>query len=163
MTDPEADPETAPGAGAQEFELRAFPPVRALAIAAGAALVAIVMLAFTPAGRGSTGFTVAAVVLLAAGVALALGAVFLSRALRASVRVDDRALTVRRGRRTESLAWPDTSEVRLQGVRLTAVAKQGAVVTLISPRGPEDPTFVAMLLAIRKRLDADRGYGGRPF
>jgi len=147
----------------QDFALRATPPVRAFAIAAGAALVAIVMLGIALTGRASTALTVVGVVLLLLGLALGLAAVVLARRLRASVRVDDQALTLRRGRRTQSLAWSDVGEVTLEGARLSLVAKSGGSLEVVNPRTPGDPTFVALLRAIRKRLDADRGYGGRPF
>ena len=148
---------------AQDFVLRATPPVRAFAIAAGTALVAIVLLGIALTGRASTALTVVAVVLLVLGLALGLAAVVLSGRLRAFVRVDDRALTVRRGRRTQSLAWSDVGEVVLEGARLSVVPKSGAGLAVVNPRNPADPTFLALLRAIRDRLDADRGYGGRPF
>ena len=153
---------------AEHFALGAPPPVRALAIAAGAALGAIVLLGIALAGRATTVLTVAAAVLLVLGLALGLGAVVLARRLRTSVRVDDRAITVwrggvRRGRRTESVAWSDIDEVVLEGARLNLVPKTGEGLVLANPRAPTDPTFVALLRAIRQRLDKSRGYGGRPF
>jgi len=150
-------------AEAQDFVLRPAPPVRALAITAGAALVAIVLLGIALSGRASTPLTVVAVVLLVLGLALGLGAVVLTRRLRASVRVDDRAIAVRRGRRTDSVAWSDVDEVTLEGARLNLVAKSGAGLMLVNPRTPADPTFVALLRAIQQRLDTSRGYRGRPF
>ena len=36
--------------------------------------------------------------------------------------------------------------------------KAGADVVVINPRTPTDPTFIALLAAISRRLDADRGY-----
>lgn len=151
---------------AQDFVLRAAPPVRALAIAAGAALVAIVLLAVAFSGRASTALTVVAVVLLVLGLALGLGAIVLTGRLRASVRVDDREISVRkgrRGRRTESVAWSEVGEVTLEGARLRLVAQDGTGLVLVNPRTPGDPTFVGLLRAIRQRLDRSRGYGGRPF
>lgn len=140
------------------FRLSAPPPVRALAIAAGAALVAIVALALGLTGRLTGVLTVVCVVLLVFALLLAGGAVVLTRRLRTTVGVDADTITVRRGRQSDTRSWTNIGEVTLEGARLTFVAKDGADLGLINPRGPQDPTFKALLGALRKRLDTNRGY-----
>ena len=47
------------------------------------------------------------------------------------------------------------------GVDIGLVRKAGAEVAVLNPRTPSDPTFLALLAAISRRLDADRGYRTR--
>jgi hypothetical protein len=56
------------------------------------------------------------------------------------------------------VAWADIDNVTLTGPRLTLVRKTGDPVVVVNPRTPADPTFTALLAALSRRLDADRGY-----
>jgi hypothetical protein len=149
--------------GGERFALTATPPVRALAIAS---VVAVVGAALTV---GSRALGLGPVVLvmgvagLVLGVALALVTAILVVRLRSTFLLDTDGITVIRGRRTERLPWSDINSVNLAGPRLTLVTEpaSGAGVSVINPRSRTDPTFLALIAAIRGRLDADRGYRTR--
>jgi hypothetical protein len=148
----------------QHFELNAPAPVRALAISAAVAVVAMVALILW-------GVTDAVVVLvlgiiaLVLALALAGGALFLTRKLRTSIVLDEDAITVSQAGSTHALAWSDVEEVGLRGRHLVLSAKpgQGEDASVLNPRTRYDPAFLAVVTAVRDRLDADRGYGARPF
>ena len=69
-------------------------------------------------------------------------------------------LAVLRGRQSRSVAWSEIDKVSLRGPRLTVITKTGggANLVVINPRTPADPTFAALIAAVRRRLDVDRGY-----
>lgn len=149
---------------AQRFELTAPVPVRALAIAAAAAVVAMVALLVWGASDAVAVLVVGSVALVLA-VALAVGALLLTRRLRTSVVLDPDAITIRQGGRTHSLAWAEVDEVGLRGRHLILAAKSGPGndAAIMNPRTRSDPAFLAVVTAVRDRLDADRGYRARPF
>ena len=115
---------------------------------------------------GSEAFSLGPVVLVVGAVgltfaiALALAGVILARRLRSTLVLDADAITLVRGRRTDRLPWSDIESVRLTGPRLTFLTKTAgaADVSVINPKGRTDPTFTAMVTAIRDRLDVDRSY-----
>ncbi len=147
----------------QRFDLTAVAPVRALAISAGAAVVAIALIAVWTFTEAVVALVLGLVVLILA-VGLALVALLLTRRLRTSVVLDPRAISVR-GRRTQSLDWSEVEHVTLRGSRLTLTAKTGpgSNLVVVNPRAASDATFVSLVAAIRSRLDDDRGYGDRIF
>jgi hypothetical protein len=107
---------------------------------------------------------IAGVVVLVLAVALAISALVLTRRLRTSVTLTADAITLVRGRRTETVNWADVDEVALRGSRLTLVSKNSIRNTsLVNPRPAGDPTFMSLVVALQDRLNANRGYGGRPF
>jgi hypothetical protein len=135
-----------------------------LAISAGAALVAIVLLVLAGVLDLPLVVIVLGIVLLALAVALAGAAIVMTRRLRISVTLSPDSITVVRGRRTEAVVWSDVEEVALRGSRLTLVSKSGSENTaLVNPRPAGDPTFMSLVVALQDRLNASRGYGGRPF
>jgi len=152
------------GPTAQRFELTAPPPVRALAIAAAVAVLAMIALV-------AGGLTDSTVVLVLGLVALVLAstwavvALMLTRRLRTSVILDSDSISVTQGGSTHSLAWSDVDQVGLRGRHLVLSAKSGPDedAAVLNPRTRTDPVFMAVVTAVRDRLDADRGYGGRPF
>ena len=95
---------------------------------------------------------------LGLAVALAVAAVVIVARLRADLVVEPEAITVRRSGQVQRVPWAEIDTVTLTGPRLALVRKAGADVVVINPRTPTDPTFVALLAAISRRLDADRGY-----
>ena len=143
---------------ARRFDLSAVPPLRALAISAGAALVAIVALVVW----GQTDLLLVLIlglaVLLFAIIWVAV-ALLLTRRLRTTVVLAPEAITVVRGRDTRDQPWADIEHVDLVGPRLTFTVKGDADdLVVINPRTANDTTFMTMLAEIRQRLDADRGY-----
>ena len=148
-----------PDTNTQQYVLGARPPVRALLIGSVTTLVgAIVVVASHAAWRSTAGTTIGAIALIL-GLALSLAAWLAWRRLRAVVVLDRTGVTVLRGRQRTGLAWPEIGEVRLTGPRLTLVPKDGGGgIDLVNPAEPTDPTFIALLAALRAGLDADRGY-----
>ena len=143
----------------QRFDLVATPPVRALAIGAGAEVLGALLLV----GWGALDLPLVVAVLggllLAAGLALVVAAVVLSGRLRTRVELAPDAVRVTRAGQSRSVAWEDVQEVTLHHPQLQVVTEDpadGLVVT--NPRGPADPRFAALLDALRQRLDDHRGY-----
>jgi hypothetical protein len=149
--------------GRERFALTAAPPVRALAIAS---VVAVVGAALTVGSR-ALGLGPVVLVMGVAGLLLAaavtLAVVILVTRVRSTLLLDPHGITVVRGRRTDHLSWSDINSVNLAGPRLTLITEpaSGAGVSVINPRSRTDPTFLALIAAIRGRLDADRGYRTR--
>ena len=144
--------------GDQRFTLTAPPPVRALAIAAVTALVgAGLMVAAQVLDLGPV-VLVVGLVGLGLAVALAVAALVLAARARADLVMEPEAITVRRAGQERRVPWGDIDSVTLTGPRLTLVRKTGAGVVVVNPRTPTDPTFTALLNAIQRRLDTDRGY-----
>ena len=143
----------------QQYVLGARPPVRALLIGSVTTLIGAVVLVASQAAWGSTAGTTVGAIALILGLALSLAAWLTWRRLRATVILDSTGVTVLRGRQRTGLAWPEIGEVRLTGPRLTLVPKNGgAGIDLVNPAELTDPTFIALLAALRAGLDADRGY-----
>lgn len=113
----------------------------------------------------SVGVLIVGVIALVLAVALATGALWLTRKLRTTVVLAPDAITVTQDGRTQSLAWSNVQEVGLRGRHLILAAKSGpdADAAIMNPRTRSDPAFLAVVTAVRDRLDADRGYGARPF
>jgi hypothetical protein len=143
---------------AHRFDLTGVPPVRAFAISAGAALVAIVLFVVW----GQTDLVVALVLGIAVllfAVSLTTVALLLTRRLRTTVVLAPDAVTVVRGRDTREQRWAEIDHVDLKGPRLTFTVKGDAQdLVVVNPRTPTDTTFMTMLAEIQQRLDADRGY-----
>lgn len=152
------------GEPARHFELSAPAPLRALAIAAAAAVVAMVLLVVSGLAD-STVILVLGLVILVLAVAMGLGAVLLTRRLRTEVVLDVDGITVTQGGSSHTLAWSHVDEVGLRGRHLVLTAKpgQGEDAAVLNPGNRADPAFLAVVTAVRDRLDADRGYGARPF
>ncbi len=148
----------------QHFDLTAPPPVRALAISAGTAVLGTALLVIWGVADLPVLVAVVGIVVLVLALALAVAALALTRRLRTSVRLGDDSIAVVRGGRTQSHDWADIGEVALRGSRLVLVSKSGGVDTaLVNPRSVADPTFRSLAVALQDRLNADRGYGERPF
>jgi hypothetical protein len=149
--------------GGERFALTARPPVWALAIASLVAVVGAALAVGSRAlGLGPVAL-VTGIVGLVLGVVLVLAAAILVVRLRSTLLLDGQGLTVLHGRRTDRLLWSDITSVNLAGPRLTFVTESasGTGVSILNPRSRTDPTFLALVAAIRDRLDADRGYRTR--
>lgn len=154
MSDPRPVPPTS-----QRFTLAATPPVRPLAIAAVAVVLAAAVLVLWRSLDLSVVLAGLAAVLMVLGLALAVAAVALTARLRTQVRLDADALTVVRGGKQRSVPWEQVREVTLQHPRLTVVAAEpDSSVVVVNPRSAGDPIFHALQESIRQRLDHDRGY-----
>lgn len=144
----------------QRFTLTAPPPARALGIAAVAALVgAGLMVLSSVLDLGPVVLGIGLVGLLLA-LALAVAALVLGARARTTVDLDAEGLTLSRAGQRRRVPWAEIQTVTLTGSRLLLVHKEGpaASVAVLNPRTPSDPTFTALLHAIRRRMDADRGY-----
>jgi hypothetical protein len=144
----------------ERFTLTPPPQVRSLAIAS---LVAILGAALTVSSRAlglGPVVLVLGIVALALSVALLLAVVILASRLHSTFVLETDKITVIRGWRTQRLDWSEIDSVTLAGHRLTFLtrAASGAELSVINPRSEGDPTFTALIAAIRARLDADRGY-----
>ena len=148
--------------GEQRFSLSAPPPVRPLAIAAVIALVGAGLMVASQVLELGAVVLVVGLVGLGLAVALAIAAVVIVARLRTDLVVEPEAITVRRSGQVQRVPWAEIDTVTLTGPRLALVRKAGADVMVINPRTPTDPTFVALLAAISRRLDADRGYRTGP-
>ena len=143
----------------QLFTLHARPPVRALAIAAGAEVIGALLLV----GWGALDLPVAVAVVgglvLAFGTVLVGAALVLSGRLRTQVHLGADEITVTRGGQRRSLAWSKVREVKLQHPQLHLVGPDLADgLVIVNPRADGDPLFASLMGAIRQRLDTDRGY-----
>ena len=142
------------------FTLTAPPPVRSLAISAATAVIAVGMIVLGSALDPSHIVMVAGVILMIFAVALAVAAVVLTLRLRTTLILDPKSITIINGRRRRVVGWSTIDIVRRQGPRLLLITKpgSGSDVTLVNPRAETDARFFALILEIRRRLDADRGY-----
>ena len=143
----------------QRFTLQPRPPVRALAIAAGAEVLGALLLV----GWGALDLPVAVAVvgglLLAFGTLLVAAALVLSGRLRTRVELGTDAVTVVRAGQRRSVSWSKVEEVKLQHPQLHVVATDPADgLVIVNPRAAGDPLFASLMDAIRQRLDTSRGY-----
>lgn len=143
----------------QRFTLHPRPPVRALAIAAGAEVVGALLLV----GWGAFDLPIAVAVVgglvLAFGTVLVAAALALSGRLRTQVHLAADEITVTRGGQRRSLPWTKVEEVKLQHPRLHVISTDSADgLVIVNPRAAGDPLFASLMDAIRQRLDTDRGY-----
>ena len=139
--------------------LRAAPPVRPLAIAAGAVVLGALLLVLGRAVGLPLLLGVLGGLLMLAGVALAVAALVLAARLRTEVVLDDEGVAVTRGGSRRSLPWAEVQEVTVSHPRLTLVTGEaGRGLAVVNPRPADDPRFLALLGRLQQRLDADRGY-----
>jgi hypothetical protein len=143
-----------------QFTLTAPPPVRSLAISAGAALIAAAMIVLGSALDLPQVVFIAGLALMIFAVALAVAAVALTARLRTTLILDPESITIMNGRRRRAVGWSSIDIVRRQGPRLSLITKpgSGANLTVVNPRAGNDVVFSALIAEIQKRLDADRGY-----
>jgi hypothetical protein len=143
-----------------QFTLTAPPPVRSLAISAGAALIAAAMIVLGSALDLPQVLVIAGLALMIFAVALAVAAVALTARLRTTLILDPESITIINGRRRRVVPWSMIDIVRRQGPRLLLITKpgSGADLTVVNPRAGNDVMFSALIAEIQKRLDADRGY-----
>jgi hypothetical protein len=142
------------------FALAAPPPVRSLAISAGAAVMAAAMIVLGSALDLPQVVTVAGVGLLIFAVVLAVVALVLTARLRTTLLLDPESITIIKGRRRRIVPWSMIDIVRRQGPRLLLITKPegGADATVLNPAPGTEATFDALIAEIQRRLDADRGY-----
>jgi hypothetical protein len=143
----------------EQFALRPRPPLRALAIGSGAAVVGALLVVLGGVLDLPLVLTIAGIVLLILAVSLMVVALVLTARLRTALTLDAEAIRVIRGNRTRTVPWAAIESVSLQGPRLTFTPKGGEpALVVVNPRSPGDPTFLALVASIRERLNADRGY-----
>jgi hypothetical protein len=143
----------------RRFLLAAAPPVRALAIAAGAEVLGALLLVGWQALDLPLVAAVVAGLLLAFGTVLLAAAVVLAGRLRTVVELTEDGVGVTRAGRSRSVPWSAVQEVKLQHPQLQVVTDDpagGLVIT--NPRGATDPRFAALLEALHQRLEAERGH-----
>lgn len=141
--------------------LNAVPPVRPLAIGAGLVVVGAVLLVLWRAATLSVGLAVVGGLLMVLGVLLAVAAVVVASRLRAEVSLDDSSITVTRAGQRRSVPWSEVQKVTVSHPRLNVQTEDPATgLSVVNPRSPQDPRFLALLQQIQQRLDSDRGYRG---
>ena len=139
--------------------LRSSPPLRGLAISAVAMLVGVVVTVAStefgwPAAVGWLGLA-----LMGAGAVVGVAAWVSARRLRSEVVVRANGLTVAGVRGRTTLRWSDIEGVTAIEHQVMLVGKQDAPeVVIVNPRGAREPAYPALVAAIRRRLDDDRGY-----
>jgi hypothetical protein len=140
--------------------LAASPPVRSLAISAGTAVVAAVMIVLGSALDLSQVVAAAGVGLLIFAVVLALAALVLTARLRTTLVLDPESITIIKGRRRRIVSWSMIDTVKRQGPRLLLITKaeDGTDASVLNPGPATEATFDALIAEIKRRLDADRGY-----
>jgi hypothetical protein len=140
--------------------LAAPPPVRSLAISAGAAVIAAVVIVLGSALDLSQVVTAAGVGLLIFAVVLALAALVLTARLRTTLVLDPESITIIKGRRRRIVSWSMIDTVKRQGPRLLLITKaeDGTDASVLNPGPATEATFDALIAEIKRRLDADRGY-----
>jgi hypothetical protein len=146
-------------ATAQQFTLTPRPPLRALAIGSVAAVIGALLVVLAGIFELSLVLTIIGIALLIFAVTLMVTALALTARLRTALALDAEAIRVTHGRRTRAVAWSGIESVGLQGPRLTFTPKGGEpAIVVVNPRSPSNPTFLALVAAVRERLNADRGY-----
>lgn len=133
------------------------PPIRAYAIAAGAAVVGAGLIVVGTVSALQVVFVIGVIVLVL-GVALALVALIMVLRLTTTVIMDDEALEVRRIGHRQRIPWTEVTAVKATRHHFIVVANSGGT-EFVNPRDGEDRTVIALMTAIRDRLDANRGYG----
>ena len=143
------------------FTLAAPPPVRSLAISAGAAVIAAAMIVLGSALNLPLVVAAAGIGLLIFAVVLAVVALVLTARLRTTLVLDPDSITIIKGRHRRVVSWSMIDTVRRQGPRLLLITKPegGPDASVLNPGPPTDATFDALIAEIQRRLDADRGYG----
>jgi hypothetical protein len=152
---------TEPGVQAQErFRMSARPPVRALMIASFTAIIGAAMMVLTAVSRWPTGLMWVGGCIMAAAVGLSAAALVATQRLQSVVLLDGTGLTVVRGQRRSVTPWSDIEEVTLRGPQLRLTKRAGQPPeTIVQPPGTPEAVFTALVDAVRRRLDASRGYG----
>jgi hypothetical protein len=142
------------------YALTSPPPVRSLAISAGAAVIAAAMIVLGSALDLPQAIVLAGVGLMIFAVILAVVALVLTVRLRTTLVLDPKSITIINGRRRQVVPWSMIDVVRRQGSRLLLITKPegGSDITVLNPRAETDATFSALIADIQKRLNADRGY-----
>jgi hypothetical protein len=143
------------------FTLTAPPPVRSLAISAGAAVIGAATIVLGSALDLPRVVPIAGVGLMIFAVALAVLALVLITRLRTTLVLDPESITIIKGRRRRVVPWSTIDTVRRQGPRLLLITKpEGGAsdATVVNPGAETDATFSALIAEIQKRLNADRGY-----
>jgi hypothetical protein len=155
-----SSPHTHGASGAVEsFSLTPRPPLRALAIGSVAAVIGALLVVLAGISDLPLVLTIIGIALLIVAVALVTTALALTARLRTALTLDAEAVRVTRGGRTRTVPWSGIDSVSLQGSRLTFTPKGAEpAVAVVNPRSPSNPTFLALVAAIRQRLNADRGY-----
>lgn len=146
------------------FALTAPAPVRSLAISAVVAVIAAAMIVLGSALDLPRAVTIAGVILMIFGCALAVVALVLTARLRTTLALDPQSITIIKGRRRRVVPWSTIDVVKRQGPRLLLITKPdgGEDATVVNPGTGTETTFNAVIAEIQRRLDADRGYGRVP-
>lgn len=144
----------------ETFVLRQRPPLRALLISSIGALVAAVLLVVGAALSWPAAAIALSAVLLVFSILFGVLALFVTRGLDTSVRVDEEGYAISRPRHRAEGRWSDVDRVSMEGLKLTLFSKADPETgdSIVCLNGPDDPDLISLMYAIRNRLDADRGY-----
>ena len=135
-----------------------------MAISAVTAVIAAAMIVLGSTLDLPLAVTIAGVCLMIFACVLAVVALVLTARLRTTLALDPESITIIKGRRHRVMQWSAIDVVKRQGSRLLLITKPdgGEDATVVNPGTASDATFVALIAEIRRRLDADRGYGRVP-
>jgi hypothetical protein len=143
---------------ATTHEVRQRPPLRALALAAVLMVVGLVLVLMAQILDENLLLTVGGLVVLVLGALLFGVSLFIARAMRIRVVLDDDGYVIQGRDATQSGRWADVRRVTRTADRVTLYRADGSRVQLVVPRGrPSDLDSLGEDIA--QRLDADRGYG----
>lgn len=138
-------------------QIKPRPPVRAFAVAAGMALLAVLLFMLPTWFGWPVVFPILGAVVLALAVGLVLVALAASRRMAVTVLLDDAGLRVESAAGTQSAQWADVVKVTRTTGRITLHRRDGSRVSLVMPRGGTG-NLNALGVDIAKRLDVNRGY-----
>ena len=154
MTDSSGDQ-----ANVQRFVLRARTPVSALAMAAGLEVLGAILLVTWGALDLPLVVGILGGLLLAGGGGAMLAGVLAIRRFAQTVELGPKGITVTTAQQSRTLPWSAVTQVTLNGRVLVLKTTTGdEPLEVLNPRGAAEATFGALMVALRARLDADRGY-----
>lgn len=138
-------------------QMKPRPPVRAFAVAAGMAVLAVLLFMVPTWFDWPVVFPILGGVVLALAVGLVVLALSVARRMRVTVELDDAGLRVQGAGGTQSAQWADVVKVTRTTGRITLHRRDGSRVSLVMPRGGAGD-LNALGADIAKRLDVNRGY-----
>ncbi|WP_420176712.1 hypothetical protein [Luteococcus sp. OSA5] len=143
------------------YVLKPRPPVRAFVIAAALTLVGALLVSIAQSADASLLWVVLASIILIAGLALAGMAAWSMVTMRTFIDLASDGYRIHGPGVDKSGGWEDVTKVTTsaQGSHLTLYHGEVGRTHVICPGGGEDPEMVALVEAVAKHLDANRGYG----
>ncbi len=146
---------------ASTFEIPGRPHLRTLAIAAGVAVLGMLLLTLTALFDWGQGGVTLGVALAGLGIGLVIVSQESARRSGVKARLDDQGFVLASNRTHYAKAWKDIAKVTMSANRLTLKQTDGHEVAIVAPPGSRPEELDRLAHALATHLDADRGY--RPF